>query len=85
MGGDRAHQRRAIGVQNNQISKFGNVLAAAIRDGRVEEITAERFDDLVLALQGIERQLIAQSAAESGGDDAVLAEVRVLIAKARAA
>lgn len=71
----RAHQRRAIGVHSNQIAKLANVLSAAVTRGDLSEITSEQIDTITLALQGIERRLIEQSAAESE-DDAVLAAVR---------
>lgn len=75
---ERARQRRAIGVQLNQLARFCNVLAAAIRRGDVEDIGAEQINGLVVALRGINRKLIGQMKAESGDDD-VLAAVREII------
>lgn len=60
---ERAHQRQMIGANANQIARFANTLRLALRDG--DTVNAETVESLALALNGIERQLAAQAAAET--------------------
>lgn len=78
----RAHQRRMIGAHANQIAKFANNLLLTVRDGG--EVSDEDIGSLVLALQGIERRLDVQAAAEHE-DDQILAAVRTIVDQIRTA
>ncbi|WP_432789361.1 hypothetical protein QYM46_13620 [Brevibacterium sp. K11IcPPYGO002] len=74
----RAHQRRAVGVHSNQVAKLANVMRMAIERGDLTDVMSTRVDELVLALQGIERRLGELAEAERN-DDALAAEVRALL------
>lgn len=75
---ERAHQRRAVGVHSNQVAKLANVMRMAIERGDLTRAMSTRVDEVVLALQGIERRLGELAEAERG-DDALAAEVRALL------
>lgn len=75
---ERAHQRRAIGVHSNQVAKLANVMRMAIERGDLAAATSTQVNEVVLALQGIERRLGELAEAERG-DDALSAEVRALL------
>lgn len=76
---ERAYQRQMIGALENQVARFANILRLRLREGESEaEEMEEELYRLTLTLQGVERRLDEQEAAELE-DDQVLAEVRALI------
>lgn len=75
---ERAHQRRAIGVHSNQVAKLANVMRMAIERSDLTGATLTQIDAMVIALQGIERQL-GELAEADHGDDALAAELRTLL------
>lgn len=71
---ERAHQRRMIGANQNQITRHANTLFLLDDD----QVSEESIGDLINALQGVERALGAQFELERE-DDQLLATVRAIV------
>ncbi|WP_353113266.1 plasmid mobilization relaxosome protein MobC [Microbacterium sp.] len=71
---DRAHQRRMIGANVNQITRYANTLRLIDTD----IVDQQTLGDLVAALQGIERRLDHQAALEQV-DEYIVIDARAII------